>query len=361
MPTYSVTHPTTGKIIKITGATAPTEAEIDDIFSKTGGGLPNIPKEGIGTFLKSTAEATGIPKSLANIGALGSTLVGAGAMAINKPEFAQKSFDTALNLRKYAGTEGSFDQGVGSGLKTIGSGAIEAGKTYLTARGLKNPTAVAKVGLPSAVIGGGLSKITGGTFSEGAGAGLGSAPSVVAGGELAGKVFNKAVESSPLLQKLSQAKGTDKFNLGKAWSELATDAAKGKAFDSTKYIDELTLQANKFTGKDKVNFLKLVQEEAINPIVGDSEAALAVRRNIKPASFLKKIMLGESTKNKFDVSKYTALNTQLKQIPEVAKYDKYISRLSKVTKVSKNVFYGMILNQIFGGKGAAVVGGLTGQ
>lgn len=157
------------------------DQEIRDYAKKKKVTLIDAPaKEGVGTFLKGIAEGTGVPKSLANIGALGTTIVGAGAMAINKPEVAENLYKKALDLRRYAGTEGSFDQGVGSGMTTLGRGAVESGKTYLTALGLRNPAAAAKMAkvtvVPSAVI----SKALGGTFSEGAGSAIGSAPANVA-------------------------------------------------------------------------------------------------------------------------------------------------------------------------------------
>ena len=79
-----------------------------------------------------------IVNSLANIGALGATALGSAQMAFNRPQAAQKSFQTALNSRNFAGTQGSFDQG--TGLQTLKTGGLDALKTLLTAKGLKYTT-----------------------------------------------------------------------------------------------------------------------------------------------------------------------------------------------------------------------------
>lgn len=166
--------------------------------------LNEQPKEGVKTFLKAAADATGISKSLANIGALGATGVGAVQMGLNKPEAAEKSFNTALGLRQYAGTEGSFDQGFKSGMTTLGKGSLEAGKTALTAYGLTAaPATLLKTAAVATPLGGVISKATGGTFSEGAGTGLGGTPSSVA----VGKLITKA--ATPVMEKIKNISARD--------------------------------------------------------------------------------------------------------------------------------------------------------
>jgi len=153
----------------------------------------------------------------------------------------------------------------------------------------------------------------------------------------------------------------ENLNLFKKWGEAASKAAEGKPFNAKQLEETLKISAGKLSGKDKVKFLKLVEEEAINPIANNAKVALDVRRNLKPASFLKKVIFGESVAEKFKLAKYAGINEQLKLIPELAKYDKYIATLSKVTKVAKPIIYGKILTKIFGNSGTEVIKGATGQ
>ncbi len=157
------------------------------------------------------------------------------------------------------------------------------------------------------------------------------------------------------------AKTKENLNLFKKWGEAASKAADGKPFNAKQLEKALKVSSGKLSGKDKVKFMKLVEEEALNPIVNNAKVALDVRRNLKPASFIKKAIFGESVAEKFKLAKYAGINEQLKLIPELAKYDKYIATLSKVTKVAKPIIYGKILTRIFGTSGTEIIKGATGQ
>lgn len=157
------------------------------------------------------------------------------------------------------------------------------------------------------------------------------------------------------------SKTKESLNLTKKWSDAAMKAAEGKPFNVSQLEETLKLSANKLSGKEKSKFLKLITEEALNPIADDAAVALDVRRNLKPASFLKKAIFGESVAEKFKLAKYGAINEQLKLIPELAKYDKYISTLKKVTGIAKPILYGKILTKIIGGSATDVVKGVAGQ
>lgn len=160
----------------------------------------------IGRFTSSALDATGLPKSFANIGAAGTTGIGALQMAFNKPEAAQKSFDTALKLRQYAGTTGSFDQGFKSGMTTLGRGGVEAAKVALTGKGLKYVTPT-KLGV-SGLLGGGISKVSGGDFASGAGAGVGSLPSILGFTGMTNPFLSKALQSSKVAPIVSGGVGS---------------------------------------------------------------------------------------------------------------------------------------------------------
>jgi len=135
-----------------------------------------------------------VVNSLANIGALGTTGLGSLQMAMNRPQAAQKSFNTALNLRNFAGTQGSFDQG--TGWNTVKKGGIDAVQTALTGKGLKyvNP---ANLGI-SGFLGGTMSKLGGGDFATGAGRAMGTVPSIM----------GAVGVSNPLLAKIMPAKAS---------------------------------------------------------------------------------------------------------------------------------------------------------
>lgn len=185
----------------------------------------------------------------------------------------------------------------------------------------------------------------------------------VAAGEVAGLIDTasliKNIVTSPTAKQLMAQKGLQKLNLGKAWGELATKSTEDKPFDASKLITKLGEESNKLSGADKAKFLKLVEKEALNPIANDAQVALSVRRNLKPASFLKKAIFGESINEKFKLAKYAGINEQLKLIPELARYDKYISTLSKVTKVAKPVIYAEVIDRILGGKASGAVKALV--
>lgn len=153
----------------------------------------------IGKFTSSAYEATGLPKSLANIGALGSTGLGSLQMALNKPSLAEQSFNRALALRKYAGTEGSFATQWGgpaykSGLATLGKGGVESAKVYLTAKGLPyiKPSGIAIAGGLGAI----SAKIGKGDVARGAGGAIGSLPSILGFSALTGPLIQKVLPKS---------------------------------------------------------------------------------------------------------------------------------------------------------------------
>ncbi len=141
--------------------------------------IKNTSKENAWKMLYSAGQTLGTPivKSLANIGALGATGWGAIQMARNKPESAERAFNKALTARQFAGTEGSFDQGIESGKNTLLRGTLSAGQTALTGLGLPHLT-VGKLAT-AGVIGGGLNKVMGGDFSTGAGQAMGSLPQIL--------------------------------------------------------------------------------------------------------------------------------------------------------------------------------------
>jgi hypothetical protein len=147
----------------------------------------------------------------------------------------------------------------------------------------------------------------------------------------------------------------ESLNLFKKWGNAASNAAEGKPFDAKQLEKTLKISAEKLSGKDRRVFLKLLEEEAISPIANNAKVALDVRRNLKPASFLKKVLFGESVSEKFKVAKYSAINEQLKKIPELVKYDKYISTLSKIIKVGKPIIYAKVIDKIIGNKGSQMI------
>lgn len=184
-----------------------------------------------------------IANSLANIGALGTTALGSAQMAFNKPQAAQRSFNTALNLRNFAGTQGSFDQG--TGWNTIKKGGIDAIQTALTGKGLKyvNP---ANLGI-SGLLSGGASKLSGGDFATGVGQGMGATPSImgfvgmtnpilskVLGGKLSPLVSGKVGSRlTPAIANVAQGVGLDlargtPTTLTSMGLDLATGLAGGK-------------------------------------------------------------------------------------------------------------------------------------
>jgi len=174
----------------------------------------------INNFLYTALETGGRPiaNSLANIGALGTTALGSVQMALNKPAAAENTFNFATKLRNFAGTQGSFDQG--TGWNTIQKGTTDAIRTGLTGKGFKYMTP-ANLGL-SGLIGGGISKATGGSFAEGAGGAVGNMPAVM------GFVGS----SNPLLSELMPAGlsgmgGRVAGGIGNVAQGLALDASTG--------------------------------------------------------------------------------------------------------------------------------------
>lgn len=325
-------------------------------------------KEGIGTFLKSAAEATGVPKSVSNIGALGATGLGAVQMLLNKPEAAEKSYGKALDLRRYAGTEGSFDQGVGSGMKTLFQGGKESAKTALTALGLqKAPIALAKTAGIGGVVGGTLSKLTGGTFSEGAGGGVGSAPATLEVTGLITKLLGKTKyvknvsSEKSLINKIRQTIFPWE-NVAKTGGAKATEAAKASANRSmakvwVDSIDEAVASSDPAQLNAIKSFASMGQDaQTKKAIMGASTEqlktwamqtkpitaikALLSRRNFgKMASwkgFLQTLLNpGEASKSKAAKIMYNSLNTQLKTIIGVAQGDQMVANANLVGKMVK--------------------------
>lgn len=145
-----------------------------------------------------------VVNSLANIGALGATGLGSLQMAFNKPQAAQKSFDKALAARQFAGTQGSFDQG--TGWNTIKKGGIDAIQTALTGKGLKYTTPV-NLGI-SGLLGGTMSKLSGGDFATGFGQGMGVTPQVMGFVGLTNPILSKALGGTKLAPLMASKAGS---------------------------------------------------------------------------------------------------------------------------------------------------------
>jgi hypothetical protein len=137
-----------------------------------------------------------VVNSLANIGALGATGLGSLQMAFNKPQAAQKSFDKALAARQFAGTQDT-------GWNTIKKGGIDALQTYLTGKGLKYTTPV-NLGI-SGLLGGTMSKLSGGDFATGFGKSAGTTPSIMGAVGLTNPLLAKIMpaKASPLVSRLT--------------------------------------------------------------------------------------------------------------------------------------------------------------
>lgn len=239
--------------------------------------IKSIPKkEGIVTFAKAALNATGIPKFAKIAGAAAET-VGSMALMKSNPELASKLADNALKLRTETGTTGSVStkwggEGQGSVLKTIGNTAESAVRTGLTASGMTNPIAVGKVALASAPIGGVISKVTGGTFSEGAGEGVGSSAQTAQILKLLGKI--KAVKTATSItgKTLSPIKEFKAPSLSKGLASQATEAAKGEMtkFDKAKYWEDFGKNISELTPEEQVKaipkFLKQLSVETGRPL-----------------------------------------------------------------------------------------------
>lgn len=161
-----------------------------------------------------------IVNSLANIGALGATGLGSAQMAFNRPESALNSFNLANSLRNFAGTQGSFDQG--TGWNTIKKGGMDAIQTALTGKGLKymTPGNIALTG----AIGGGVNKLSGGSFSEGAGKSIGNLPALMGAVGLTNPILNRFMPASA-----SGIAGRAAGSLGNVAQGLGINAMQGTA------------------------------------------------------------------------------------------------------------------------------------
>lgn len=140
-----------------------------------------------------------VVNSLANIGALGATGLGSLQMAFNKPQAAQKSFDKALAARQFAGTQGT-------GWNTIKKGGIDAIQTALTGKGLKYTTPV-NLGI-SGLLGGTMSKLSGGDFATGFGQGMGVTPQVMGFVGLTNPILSKALGGTKLAPLMASKAGS---------------------------------------------------------------------------------------------------------------------------------------------------------
>ncbi len=224
--------------------------------------IKNTSKENAWKMLYSAGQTLGTPivKSLANIGALGATGWGAIQMARNKPESAEKAFNKALTARQFAGTEGSFDQGIESGKNTLLRGTLSAGQTALTGLGLPyvTPGKLATAG----VIGGGLNKVMGGEFSTGAGQAMGSLP----------QILGFVAKSNPILAKyLPKSSGvTNRIlgSVGNVTQGVGMDLARGMPTTPTSMaIDAITGAMGGTSQFDtpKVSKTGIVGDQSIKP------------------------------------------------------------------------------------------------
>ena len=196
----------------------PTSNQGQNFWStKTAQALADIQSSPIGVFSSKAVESTGIPKYLNILNAAGLTLLGTAQMK-KQPEKATQMLEKAYALRQKTGTEGSFDQGVKSGLKTLGSGAEATARTILTLKGapkMLTPTGAASTAAIGA-LGGGISKLLGGSFAEGAGSAVGYSPAT--------RAFTSM--SDPFIRRLIPgASGNVAQRLASGLGNLAQDEA----------------------------------------------------------------------------------------------------------------------------------------
>ena len=125
---------------------------------------------------RAAIKATGIPRYAKIVGAAGATLASPIASKLGSPQQGQELADIALKLRQQTGTMGSFDQGFKPGIKTVGRGLGATAQTMATVAGA--PKFALKPALTMAGLSGGLSKLTGGSFAQGAGRGFGMSPAI---------------------------------------------------------------------------------------------------------------------------------------------------------------------------------------
>lgn len=159
-------------------------------------------------------KSTGVPSFLGNALASGQTILGSAESALSQFQplpysvrdylgtSAQTNLNNALSTRQKTGTMGSFDQGFGSGLNTTFNVAGPAVKTGLTAAGsakmLAQPLLSNAINLVvGSAIGGGLNKLNGGSFQEGAIGGALSTPLYTGAGVLGGKLLG------PVMSKIN--------------------------------------------------------------------------------------------------------------------------------------------------------------
>jgi len=114
-------------------------------------------------------------------------------------------------------------------------------------------------------------------------------------------------------------------------------------FKHNQYLENIASQIDKKeTGRINRLLWGRLLEEAETPFRTQAEA-LAKRRAIKPASFIKRAIFGETLGEKLKLAKYSALNEQLKKIPEIAQYDKLIATAKWLSPKAKAAFAYLVL------------------
>lgn len=333
------------------------------------------PKEGILPFLKSAAEATGIPKSLANVGAAITGVAGGLATKeldsrqkglaeqtsglyqqflketdpIKKAEIkrqmdmthkgieqvgreglgAEQASQASMGLREYTGTTGSFQQGVGSGLGTLWQGGKEGTKAILTGVGLNkmgtmSTPAILKTVAGTTATSGALSKFTGGSFSEGAGAGFGGAPAVVATADILQKVAKAGIKKTATATKKMGEKLNIPSKIADKTTKLASES-KHQVDWGTEVKENLWKKIESYTGADKEKLIKLLEKEPDG--LKSMTDTLNIKRNIPwdpNAKTLAKVFYNM----KRDVLREII---QLKE-PKIAELDAVYSMLQNVPK-----------------------------
>lgn len=331
----------------------------------------NRPKEGVGTFLKSAASATGVPKFLKTLGAAGLG-VAAGVGNVTGQKWALPLAEKALKLREETGTTGSVQQGVIPTLKTLGNVGEATARTAATVYGAATaPVASLKTAAVSAPIGGVISKVTGGTFSEGAGAGVGSAPAMVTTSKILSKVF------SPDKIKAAVNKVDSKLNVYKRLGSKATESARaaGEA-PWDKVQGEVYKQINSSSNTlDRARLMDLYNKEYLSTMgqhsgipgvkaPGSYETLLEARRGIQAkwggSGFLSQLINSlkdsqDPIRSQYNKIVYRAINKYLQEIPGVKKADAAIWILNQVKGNAKDI--GLTGGALYGIRKAIGLGG----
>ena len=198
---------------------------IPSVINKIRTTFQNSQNSPVGRFASGVGESLGfVPRTFANIGAGGATAIGGIQMAMNRPELAEKSFNTALNLRKYAGTEGSFDQG--TGWKTIGRGTVDALQLPLAGKGISKltPTSLGVSGL----IGAGAGKISGQDPYKLAGQSVGALPAIMGFTQFTNPYIAKGLRSPKIAPLVSGSVGSRAIPaIGNVVQGVGMDLARG--------------------------------------------------------------------------------------------------------------------------------------